>query len=196
MAHFKKRNSMDRLLYKLGLVDDVIVVSKAPKEFIIKGLKDIMDIPFHIHEQKRKRIFQGDVSDNQFSFRRKKGFLGFDQNSETLVKVLGTIEEVTGEIRISVKIVGQTREFFMTWTIVGVFFMMISFFISMNDSRWDIIFLLIGVLVFFVLHKYSNLRKGVSKMTRTVNLELNNLVRQENVPHSQLKQQYENRQNT
>lgn len=177
-----KFKSMGGLFYRIGLVDEVIVVSKAPKEVIIKRLKDIMDIPFHIPEQKRKRIFQGEVSDNEFSFRRKKGFLGFDQDSETLVKVLGTIKETKGEVIISAKIIGQTREFFMTWTMVGVLFMMISIFLSMSDFRWDIMLLLVGVLAFFVLHRYSNLRKGVSKMTRTVDLELNTLVRQENAP--------------
>jgi hypothetical protein len=32
--------SMDGLFYRIGLVDEVIVVSKAPKEAIIKRLKD------------------------------------------------------------------------------------------------------------------------------------------------------------
>jgi hypothetical protein len=173
---------MDGFFYRIGLVDQVTMVSKAPKEVIIKRLKDIMDIPFHTHEQRRRRIFQGEVSDNEFSFRRKKGFLGFDQDSETLVKVIGTIKETKGEVIISAKIVGQKREFFMTWTMIGVLFMMISIFLSMGDFRWDIILLLIGVLAFFVLHRYSNLRKGVSKMTRTVDLELNTLARQENAP--------------
>jgi hypothetical protein len=105
---------MDGFFYKIGLIDEVTVVSKAPKYVILERLKDIMDIPFHIHERKKKRISKGEVSESEFSFRRKKGFLGFDQDSETLVKVLGTIKETKGDVIISAKIVGQTREFFMT----------------------------------------------------------------------------------
>lgn len=171
---------MNGFFYTVGLIDEVTVVSKTPKNIIIARLKNIMDIPFHTHAQKRKRIFQGEVSENAFSFRRKKGFLGFDQDSETLVKVVGTIKEAQGDVVISAKIVGQTREFFMTWTMIGVLFMMISVFASMKVFQWNIIFLLIGTLIFFVLHRYSNLRKGVSKMTRTVDLELIALTRDEN----------------
>jgi hypothetical protein len=168
---------MGGFFHKIGLIDEVIVVSKAPKSVILERLKDIMDIPFHIHERKKKSIFEGEVSDNDFSFRRKKGFLGFDQDSETLVKVLGTIKENKADVIISAKVVGQTREFFMTWTMVGVLFIMISIFLQMEAFRWDVILLLVGILVFFVLHRYSNLKKGVSKMTRTVDLELNNIAR-------------------
>ena len=177
---------MNGLFHKIGLIDEVTVVSKAPKSEILERLKDVMDIPFHIHERKKKRIFQGDVSENEFSFRRKKGFLGFDQDSETLVKVLGTIKENKGDVIISARIVGQTREFFMTWIMMGVLFIVIPLTMQMENFRWDIMLLLIGVLVFFVLHRYSNLRKGVSKMTRTVELELNNVARQENAPQHKL----------
>jgi hypothetical protein len=177
---------MDGFFHKIGLIEEVTVVSKAPKTLVLERLKDIMDIPFHIHERKKKRIFQGEVSDNDFSFRRKKGFLGFDQDSETLVKVSGTIKENNTDVIISAKIVGQTREFFMTWTMVGVLFVMISIFLQTETFRWDIILLLVGVLVFFALHRYSNLRKGVSKMTRTVDLELNNIARLENAPQHKL----------
>lgn len=177
---------MDRFYYKIGLIDEVTVASKAPKTLVLERLKDIMDIPYHIHERKKKRIFQGEVTDNDFSFRRKKGFLGFDQDSETLVKVLGTIKVNKTDVVISAKIVGQTREFFMTWTMVGILFMVILTSLQMETFRWDIILLLVGVLVFFVLHRYSNLRKGVSKMTRTVELELNNIARHESEPQHKL----------
>jgi hypothetical protein len=173
---------MHELFHKIGLIDEVTVSSKAPKSVILERLKDMMDIPFHTHERKKKRIFQGEVSESEFSFRRKRGFLGFDQDSETLVKVLGTIKETKEDVIISAKIVGQTREFFMTWTMVGIFFMVISITTQMENFSWAIILLLVGVLAFFILHRYSNLRKGVSKMTRTVDLELNNVARQENAP--------------
>ncbi len=46
--------------------------------------------------RKGKRLYQGNVSETEFSFRRKKGFLGFDNDSETLVKVVGTVKEENG----------------------------------------------------------------------------------------------------
>jgi hypothetical protein len=48
------------------------VVSKNSKAIILERLKDIMDIPFHVHQRKAKRFFEGEVSNNEFSFRRKK----------------------------------------------------------------------------------------------------------------------------
>src|SRR5687767_3383882 len=102
------------------------------KEVIVTRLKEIMDIPFHIHERKGKRLYQGEVSDSEFSFRRKKGFLGFDHDSENLVKVLGTVKEDKGHVIITARIVGQTREFFMTWTMIGVLLIMISILLSMD----------------------------------------------------------------
>jgi hypothetical protein len=59
-----------------------------------------------------------------------------------------------------------------------------SLLFSMENFRLNTVLLIVRLLVFFVLHRYSNLKKGVSKMTRTVDLELNNLAQQKSrQPH-------------
>ena len=173
---------MNRFFYKIGLIDEVTVVSKTRRETIIKRLKGIVDvhIPFQIQEREGKRLYEGDVSDSTFSFRRKKCFFAFDQDSETLVEVSGIIEEDDGRVVLKAWVVGRTSEFLITGTLSGVLFFVISIFSSMDNFRWDTIFLLCGVLLFFLLQRYFNMRRGVWKMTRTVDLELNNIARPEN----------------
>jgi hypothetical protein len=168
---------MDKVFHKLGLIDYLTIQSPLDKNEFIKRLKDILDMPFHIHERKGKKLYEGEVSQNEFSLRRKKGFLGFDNDSETQVKVHGTINKHDGLLTIHATIIGQTREFLMTWTMVGVLIVVISVIYNSEKFKWEIMLLLTGVFVFYILHRYSTLRNGVSKMRRTVDLELNSLLR-------------------
>lgn len=164
---------MNELYHRLGLVDYLTIKAQVDKKEFTERLKDIMDIPFHTHRRKRKRLYEGEVFENEFTFRRKKGFLGLNNDPETRAKVVGTMEVQEGQLVIKAKIIGQTRELVLTWGI-GAILIIISFIINL---------LILGILIFFIAHRHSTIQKGVAKLSRTVDLEFDNLIKKNAPQH-------------